>query len=528
MKKQEIGLSSKDVDEELEFITLANLVTQEKFLDKTIKLLGNIGSKVFSGGAKSLIYETLVKMREEGKPIDPQTVKIRLRKGKVPDSVCDVLFDLTTSSELVPWTLIEEYLKELKSLATKRGRRQEAEKYLMAINNGKDPVKAKEELDQGISEIEAKTEKIKVGMNALESLSSPIKEKLCSIEGGLFAPERYTLFGASDGEGKTSLMVQLSFNAITGTPFLGVFPIPQPIDVLHISGENSRGDLNKKWEMALFELEKLKGNEARKYLENLQVCYPSEVDIQLDKKGGTSWLETQLKEYSPDLLILDSLCQVLSSETSLNDDITARRAGESLNRISRDFNCMVIITTHLRKPTETESKALSETKGGKMYDSIPGGISLLFHGSRYFTNLAVSKVAMYRKDRIKFERAKWLEFKFKIAESPPNLLIERDRETLWCKETVSGELSKLLPKDIIWVLKDKCKGRAVPTIFIDVVMEALNCGKTQAKELIKLAIDQGLIEKGKEIKDKGLLLSRLEDVEKRGKGGAEAKELALE
>ena len=524
MVKEKINLTSKDTDEELEFMTLANLVLQEKFIDKTIKLLGNIGSKVFSGGAKSLIYETLAKMREEGEPIDPQTVKIRLRKEKIPVSVFDLLFDLTTQSEQIPWRIMEKYLVGLKDLAIKRGLRQEAGKYLLALNDGRDPIEAKQELDKGIADIESYTEKVKVGMNALESLNTPVKEKDCPIGGGLFAPERYTIFGAADGEGKTPLMVQLSFNAITGTPFLGIFPIPQPIEVLHISGENSRADLNKKWEMQLTELEKLKGNEVRKYLENLQVCYPSEIDIQLDKKGGTSWLETQLKEYSPKLLILDSLCQVLSSETSLNDDVTARRAGETLNRISRDFNCMVIITTHLRKPTETESKALSETKGGKIYDSIPGGISLLFHGSRYFTNLAVSKVAMYRKDRIKFERAKWLEFRFKIAENPPNLLVERDRETLWCKETVPGELTKLLPEDIVWVLRDKCNGRAVPSIFVDVVMETLNCGKTQAKELIKLAIDQGLIEKGKGIKDKGLLLSLSE---KRGKGGAEAGELSL-
>lgn len=528
MNKQKTKLISKDIDKDLESITLAQLILQEKFIDPTIKLLGKIGLKVFSG-ANNLIYEIVVKMREEGEKIDSQTVKIRLRKEKIPDSdsIFALLFELTTESESLPWETMEKYLKGLKDLTTERGRKQEAGKYLLALNNGEDPVKAKEELDQGIADIETEIEKVKVGMNALESLTSPIEEKPCPIEGGLFAPERYTLFGASDGEGKTSLMAQLSFNAITGTPFLGVFNIPKPIDVLLISGENSRGDLNQKWKMALPEIEKIKGEEARKYLENLQVCYPSEVDVQLDKKGGTAWLEAQLKEYRPDLLILDSLCQVLSSETSLNDDITARRAGESLNRISRDFNCMVIITTHLRKPTETESKALSETKGGKMYDSIPGGISLLFHGSRYFTNLAVSKVAMYRKDRQKFETVKWIECKFKIAESPPTLLVERDRETLWCKETTPGQLNKLLPKDIVWILRDKNEGRAVPSIFVEVVMESLNCGKTQAKELIKLATDQGLIVKGKGIKDKGLLLSRLEDTGKRGKGGAGAGELGL-
>jgi len=185
------------------------------------------------------------------------------------------------------------------------------------------------------------------------------------------------------------------------------------------------------------------------------------------------------------------------------------------------------ITTHLRKPTETESKSLSEAKPGKMYDSIPGGISLLFHGSRYFTNLAVSKVAMYRKDRQKFETCKWIEFKFKTAETPPNLLVERDRETLWCKETSPGELTKLLPKDVIWVLRDKCDGKAVPTIFVDVVMETLNCGKTQAKELIKIALDTGLIGKGIG-KEKGLIISLKTENEKQGKASAEGEGLGLE
>ena len=51
MKKQ-IDLTSKEIDEQLEVVTLASLVLEEKFLDKTQKLLGDIGSKVFSGGKR--------------------------------------------------------------------------------------------------------------------------------------------------------------------------------------------------------------------------------------------------------------------------------------------------------------------------------------------------------------------------------------------------------------------------------------------------------------------------------------------
>lgn len=185
MKNQKIDLTSKDTDRELEFMTLANLVLQPKFLDKTIKLLGNIGSRVFSGGGKNLIYEILLKMKEEGEPIDPQTVKIRLRKEKIPVSVFDLLFKLTTETEELPWNLMEKYLKGLKDLATKRGRKQEAGKYLLALNDGRDPIEAEQVMIKGLADIEAETEKVKRGMTLLESLATPVKEPDSPIGGGL-------------------------------------------------------------------------------------------------------------------------------------------------------------------------------------------------------------------------------------------------------------------------------------------------------------------------------------------------------
>ncbi|GAI61366.1 unnamed protein product [marine sediment metagenome] len=345
MTKQKIDLTSKDTDEELEFITLANLVLQPKFIDKTIKLLGNIGSKIFSGGAKSLIYETLLKMREEGKPVDPQTVKIRLRKEKFPDSVCDVLFDLTTKSELVPWVLIEEYLRELKSLATKRGRRQKAEKYLMAINDGKDPIEAKEELDKGIAEIEAKTEKVKRGMTLLESLATPVKEPDSPIGGGFLAPERYTTIGAQDGEGKTTFCLQLALCASSGVPFLRRFPIEKPCKVLYFCGENSRGDINAKATMQISELEKLvKGGDPSKYLENLILVRPLEIDFTLDREEDRGKLAWWLKTYKPDIVIFDPVADFVGTEKSLSDDILARKTSKALNVIAREFRSFISLS----------------------------------------------------------------------------------------------------------------------------------------------------------------------------------------
>lgn len=520
MKKQNIDLSSKEVDEELESKVLENLVFEPKFLEKTQKLLGGIGSRVFSGGNKQLIYETMEEMKEKGEPRDQQTIRIRLKKKKVLTSVFDELVGVVGTDRLVTWVFMEKYLKELKDLAIKRERKRLALRYIEAVGDDKDPMQAKQELDKGITDIEAKVERKKFGMSVLESLNTPTKESFSPIGKGLFVIGRWTIFGASDGEGKTPLMVQLGLSATTGTNFLGLFPISEPLNVLHVSGENTKEDLDKKWKMQLTELEKQKGD-VSKYLDsNYHVLYPYEVDIQLDKEGGTAWLEARLRQYSPNLLILDGLVNVLSTETSLNDDKLARKAGETLNRISRDFNCVIIITTHLRKIQTEEQKALDNAKPSEKYEALEGGIWQLFHGSHYFTNLAVSKVAMYRKSVQRLDPIKFIEFKFKTAETPPRILVERSRDTLWCKETTTKEMDKarLLPRHLVNYLVEQCDGQAVPSIFEETAAEFLHCSQRNVKELMKICLDNGLMETKKGMLIPLVVKTRGEAKQKRGKG----------
>jgi len=520
MKKQKIDISSDQVNEQLECQTLANLVLEsKKFLDKTQKLLGGIGVKVFTG-TRGLAYDLLLKRKEAGKPINAHLLDMDLKKEKVAASVRGQFVDMVGSADLVDWTCLEEYLKELKDLAIKRERKRLALRYVEAVGDDKDPIQAKQELDKGITDIEAKVERKKFGMSVLESLNTPTKESFSPIGKGLFVLGRWTIFGASDGEGKTPLMVQLGLSVATGTTFLGLFPISEPLNVLHVSGENTKEDLDKKWKMQLTELEKQKGD-VSKYLDsNYHVLYPYEVDIQLDKEGGTAWLEARLRQYSPNLLILDGLVNVLSTETSLNDDKLARKAGEALNKISRDFDCVIIITTHLRKIQTEEQKALDNAKPSEKYEALEGGIWQLFHGSHYFTNLAVSKVAMYRKSVQRLDPIKFIEFKFKTAETPPRILVERSRDTLWCKETTKEEMdkAKLLPRHLVAYLVEQCDGEAVPSIFEETAAEFLHCSQRNARDLMKICLDNGLMETKKGMLIPLVVKTRGEAKQKRGKG----------
>ena len=481
MKKQEINLTSKDTDTDLEFMTLANLVLQPKFIDKATKLLGNIGSKVFSGGAKSLIYETLVKMRADNEPINHQTVKIRLRKEKVPDSVIDLLFDLTTSVKEISWGFMEKYLKELKDLATKRGRRQEVEKYFLALNDGQDPIEAEQVMIKGLADIEAETEKVKRGMTLLESLATPVKEPASPIGGGFLAPERYTTIAAQDGEGKTTFCLQLALCACSGVTFLGRFLIKKPCKVLYFCGENSRGDINDKTTMQIPELEKLvKGGDVSKYLENLILVRPIEIDFTLDREEDRGKLAWWLKTYKPDIVIFDPVADFVGTEKSLSDDILARKTSKSLNVIAREFGIFPILVLHFKKESE-ELKEIFEKP----------------HGSKFFVNSAVAQICIERANKRKYESAKQIHCKFKLVTDVFTFLLLRDRETLWYSEIDKDGMSKakLLPEHVVSFIVEECKGRAVPTILYEMAAEKLHCSQIQIRELVKLAIDQGLIEK---------------------------------
>lgn len=495
MKTQKIKLTSKDIDVELESITLAQLILQEKFIDKTVKLLGSIGSKVFSG-AKNLLYEIVVKMREEGELIDPQTVKIRLRKEKIPDNVFDLLFDLTTESELLPWVTIEKYLKGLKDLTTKRERKQEVEKCLLALKDGKDPIEVVQVMIKGLAEIETETEKVKRGMTLLESLATPVKEPASPIGGGFLAPERYTTIGAQDGEGKTTFCLQLALCASSGVPFLRRFPIEKPCKVLYFCGENSRGDINAKATMQISELEKLvKGGDPSKYLENLILVRPIEIDFTLDREEDRGKLAWWLKTYKPDIVIFDPVADFVGTEKSLSDDILARKTSKSLNAIAREFRVFPILVLHFKKESE-ELKNIFEKP----------------HGSKFFVNSAVAQLCIERADKQKYESAKKIHCKFKLVTDVFTFLLLRDREALWYSEIEKDEMrkAKLLPKHVVNFLLEKCEGRAVPTIFYEIAAEQLGCSQKQIKELVKLAIDQGLIEK-----KQGILIALI--VKTRGK-----------
>lgn len=488
-------MQKKLYDLSKEQTVLGSLIFEDakEVIAKVVRILGTKGKSVFYGKYHPEIYQAIVDLYSQGKPVEIPSVEGYLKEKFGLEGHKSYLRDLFTHD--LGKITTEYYARELKELAIKR----KIERLgLETVNRVRDGISLDQMisgLGQEIDGLKKESTEEKKGMTALESLNTPIVEVPSPVAGGLLVPGRYTIFAATDGEGKTTLCLQLALSAITSTTFLGKFPIREPATVLYFCGENSRGDINEKLEKQIPELEGLLDRDIKKDLKRLILVEPLDVDFLLDKRETAGLLDSWLETYSPEIVIFDPLNNFVSDDESLNNDPVARRTAKALNRLARDFNCFPVLTTHFKKAGEDEPEDIFEK----------------FHGSKYWTNPAASQIAMNRANQQKYPAAKRLHFKFKtVAETSP-LLMLRDRESLWYKEITFDQISKakLVPGDVSGILRRKCKGKAIPSIFEEIAAKELDCSQRQVRELVKAAKEQGLVVK------KGSFLETL-DYKRRG------------
>ncbi len=332
--------------------------------------------------------------------------------------------------------------------------------------------------------IEEKPERIFITGKQL--VEEPVRESAAPIGKGFFVSERYTILAASDGEGKTTLCLQLALSAITGTTFLGFFPVPKPVKVLYFCGENSRGDIKAKVQFQRAEIEKILGRSIIEELEkNFVLVEPLNINFWLNPKDNTE-LHTWVEEIKPDIVVFDPLADFISSQKSLSDDTLARGTVKSLTALAQKYNCFPIITTHLRKEAVDPKTGRSIVTLDNVWDYV--------HGSRYWLNSAAAEIVMIRANLHNYPKAKRLVFKFKTVTKVDPLLLIRD-ETLFYRELDPDKMSlaSLTAKDVRSILERRCKGQQVKSILIDIVKKDLDCGVTMAKDLIKTALKTNLI-----------------------------------
>lgn len=476
----------ENYDYNLEANVLGNLLSEDAKESVPIvrKVFGDLGRNVFYSPDNRLIYQAILDLNENGQVIHPDLLSPYLQEKLKTEISPGQLVLLKTNDQGIGLT--EEFAKRLKELAVRREVKKVGQEIVQGVEDNKETSSLIEKTKKKLGGLEKESADEKKAMNVLESLETPITQSPSPIEGGLLVADRYMILAAVDGEGKTTCCIQLALCAATGTTFLGRFPIPKPVKVLYFCGENSRGDFNEKVAKQISALKGILGRDIKEDLPNFIFVEPVHIDFVLDKNDDIPILHYWLEKYKPIIVIFDPLTNFVSSDESLSTDTIARKTANTLNELARDFNCFPILTTHFKKESEIE----------------PSNIFDRFHGSAYWTNPAVSKVAMTRAHQKRSPHAKKLYFDCKTVPDISPMLGLRDRETLWLNEVTSDQLSKakLIPRDLLQVLERRCNGQSVPSIFEEIASDDLGCSQRQIRDLMKVAKQKGLI-----VKEGGLL-----------------------
>lgn len=476
----------KDYDYSTEQSILGDLLSEDakETIPKVVKIFGGLGREVFYSSKHRIIYQAVIELYEQNRKIHPKTV-IAFLKDKTAEDIPLAFLRTLQLDQDVGAGLTEVLAEELRGLALRRKAKILGSQIINQTNEGIEIPSIVEFTETELISLKRESTNEKKSMTLLESLNAPVIESPSPIGGGFVVPERYTILAATDGEGKTTFCLQLALCAVTGTTFLGKFPIKKPVKVLYFCGENSRGDINDKARKQIVELKSVLGRTIEDDLKRLTIVEPQNIDFLLDRKEGRPFLNSWLESYKPDIVIFDPLNNFVSDSESLNNDTIARRTSKALNKIATDFKCFPILTTHFKKEREEDGKP----------NINPDNVFEMFHGSKYWTNPAVSQIAITRAHKQKYPNAKRTYFKFKTVTEVSPILLLRDRDRLWYMEISQDEVSKakLRADDLVEILKRKSAGEAIPSIFVEIAAKELSCSQTQVRELLKVAKGRGLI-----------------------------------
>lgn len=144
------------------------------------------------------------------------------------------------------------------------------------------------------------------------------------------------------GVGKTQLAIQMAASFALGKEILGWQNRVGEQKVLFMS-----------LEMELMALKLLMTNMApmyepvmRKLAKNLDF-YAVNTWLSLDKAPAVAFFENLLREYKPDVVVVDSLSRVVSG--TLSDETTAKELMHQLNKLRRTYQCSFIFVHHDKK-----------------------------------------------------------------------------------------------------------------------------------------------------------------------------------
>lgn len=477
----------KNYDYGKEQSVLGNLLSEnaKEVIPKIIKIFGNLHKSIFYSPKHQPIYQAIIELHNQGKPIHPKTIGPYLR-GKTKEDIPDTYLLMLLTQDLGA-SITEEWAKELRDLAIRR----EIQKTAATIlNKVEDESKTGQIIEETLEEFtnfrRTQREQIKA-ITAKELIETPLPENQYLIGGGLIPRHGYTMLVGKAKEGKTMLALNIALCLATKTPFLmkrgekiGLFPVPEAKRTLFLLRENVDRTMQSFLEKQVRGMGKKLGKKIEESLDLIKFVRPK--TTYLDLKEGLSELRNLLDTHRPALVVIDPLSRFLTSD--MNKMETAIKVVNALDSLGEEYDCAFLLLHHFRK------RGKDDTELEDVFERITG--------SGGWRNSYVSCLALERRHKGRSSHIKKLSFEFRTHEPIDPIVVERDPETLLFEQITEEEAFEgtSTVEGLVEIIKEFKSGVRY-SLITGVASQRFGVTKARIATLLKKGIEEGLISKGK-------------------------------
>ncbi len=187
-------------------------------------------------------------------------------------------------------------------------------------------------------------EDIKMVYTANELLRSEFKIEWLVPD--VLVAKTINFISAESGIGKSRLSMQLAKAMATGTQFLK-WPIPRRIKVMYLSLEMA-GDMLKHFLESLLQSKEMDDEQSNNFM-----LVPVGKAIDVSSPEGLAYLEMFVKEYKPEVLMIDAMGKLAFDELG---ETQAKAINNQMNYLIQEYGVTILMIHHNRKPDLTGKK----------------------------------------------------------------------------------------------------------------------------------------------------------------------------
>ena len=188
------------------------------------------------------------------------------------------------------------------------------------------------------------TEDIKMVYTANELLRSDFKIEWLIPE--VLVSKTINFISAESGIGKSRLSMQLAKAMATGTQFLK-WPVPRQMSVMYLSLEMA-GDMLKHFLESLLQNQEMTEEQSNKFF-----LVPVGKAIDVSSPEGLAFIEMFVKEYKPEVLMIDAMGKLAFDELG---ETQAKTINNQMNYLIQEYGVTILMIHHNRKPDLTGKK----------------------------------------------------------------------------------------------------------------------------------------------------------------------------